>query len=86
MTLKEFREYILRVSDMTYSQFSSRSPKHRAFCQKLNTIGSRDIRNYPEDNFPPDIDAVVILTPQEEESLRGEFYSLNINTESEFVN
>jgi hypothetical protein len=85
-TLKEFREYVLRVSEMSYGDFCSRSPKHQAFCQKLNMIGSRNIKDYPEDNFPPDIDATVILTPQEEESLRGEFYSLNLNPKEEVVN
>lgn len=77
MTLKEFREYILRVSEMSYGEFRQCSEKHADFCDKLNSIGARNMKTHPPEEYP-DIDATVVLTPAEEESLRAEFYSLNI--------
>ncbi len=84
MTLKAFREYILKVSGMTYSQFNLKSRKHWEFSEKLNEIGARNMDTYPPEQYP-DIDATMALTPQEEESLRAEFYSLS-HSESEAVN
>ncbi len=80
MTLKDFREYVLRVSEMSYAEFCSRSSRHTEFADKLNKIGARNIDTHPPEEHP-DIDATVILTSAEEESLQNEFYSLNLDTE-----
>lgn len=85
MTLKDFRDYILRVSEMSYGEFSIQSEKHQAFCQKLNKIGARNMMTHPPEEYP-DIDATVILTPKEEEYLRAEFYSLNLDLGNEAIN
>lgn len=65
-TVRDFKNLLcLRANVQLGGEFAQRSKAHRAFWDKLNQLGARNILSQPPTGDTPDIDATVQLTDEE---------------------
>lgn len=71
-TMRDFKEF---VANECFREFPLEMEAYRAFWDKLNRIGARNIETHPPSEYP-DIDATVELSEAEWCVLEAEFRAL----------
>ncbi len=75
-TVRDFKHFVLEAAGTrSISDFCWRTEAHRQFWNKLNRLGSRNMRSQPPETVP-DVDATVELSAAEWSELAAEFRRL----------